>query len=121
MVEDIRVALKDGMPWNTVTAIPLDRPLPTPAELVKAGRGYRLFYCGRSKLSESGMVMLATVDGGNRSLRLSMRNARCFLGDIWDTAGPDREYDFYLSVQPAPGGKSLFVDRLVLGRPKSGK
>ena len=93
---------------------PLQRTLPRPAEL-KAGE-YQLVYCGSSKLSASGMVILATVNNGNATLRLSMRNARCFLGEVYDTGKPNQKYDFYLSVKPGRGGKSLFVDRLVVAK-----
>ena len=115
-VQDIRVADKDGLPWNTITSIPLRKRLPRPAEL--NGRDYRLVYCGSSKLSVSGMVILETVNNGNATLRLSMRNARCFLGEVYDSGKPGQKYDFYLSVKPGRGGRSLFVDRLVLARVK---
>ena len=114
VVQDIRVMPKDKLPWNTVTPLPLDRKLPCPDEL-KSGE-YQLVYCGRSRLSVSGMVILETVNNGNTTLRLSMRNARCFLGEVYDTDAPNRKYDFYLSVKPGRGGKSLFVDRLVVAK-----
>ena len=117
VVQDIRVRPKDKLPWNTVTAIPLQKKLPLPAEL-KPGE-YQLVYCGRSKLSPSGMVILATVNNGNATLRLSMRNARCFLGEVFDTGKPGQKYDFYLSVKPARGGGSIFVDRLVVAKPNA--
>ena len=113
-VQDIRVRPKDGLPWNTVSAIPLQKPLPFPAEL--KSKEYQLVYCGCSKLSPSGMVILETVNHGNATLRLSMRNARCFLGEVYDTGTPGQKYDFYLSVKPARDGKSLFVDRLVVAK-----
>ena len=114
VVQDIRVMPKDKLPWNNVTPLPLDRKLPCPGEL-KSGE-YQLVYCGRSRLSVSGMVILETVNNGNASLRLSMRNARCFLGEVYDTGAPNQKYDFYLSVKPGRGGKSLFVDRLVVAK-----
>ena len=113
-VQDIRVLPKDGLPWNTIRQIPLQKKLPRPSDL--AGGDYQLVYCGKSKLSPSGMVILETVNNGNATLRLSMRNARCFLGEIYDTGKPGQKYDFYLSVKPARGGKSLFVDRLVVAK-----
>ena len=113
-VQDIRVKPKDGLPWNTIKQVPLRHKLPCPGEL-KPG-GYQLVYCGRSKLSPSGMVILETVNNGNATLRLSMRNARCFLGEVYDTGKPDQKYDFYLSVKPGRGGQSLFVDRLVVAK-----
>ena len=113
-VQDIRVRPKDKLPWNTISQIPLQRKLPLPAEL-KRGE-YQLVCCGRSKLSPSGMVILGTVNNGNATLRLSMRNARCFLGEVYDTGKPNQKYDFYLSVKPGRGGKSIFVDRLVVAR-----
>ena len=114
VVQDIRVLPKDKLPWNTVKQVPLQRKLPCPAEL-KPGE-YQLVCCGRSKLSVSGMVILETVNNGNATLRLSMRNARCFLGEVYDTGNPAQKYDFYLSVKPGRGGKSLFVDRLVVAK-----
>jgi len=113
-VQDIRVKPKDGLPWNTITPIPLQNDLPRPDAL--NGKDYQLVYCGRSRLSPSGMVILETVNNGNANLRLSMRNARCFLGEVYDTGTPGRKYDFYLSMKPARDGRSLFVDRLVLAR-----
>ena len=113
-VQDIRVLPKDKLPWNTVTPMPLKCKLPCPDEL-KSGE-YQLVYCGRSRLSVSGMVILETVNNGNATLRMSMRNARCFLGEVYDTGAPNQKYDFYLSFKPARGGKSLFVDRLVVAK-----
>ena len=114
VVQDIRVMPKDKLPWNTVTPMPLGCKLPRPEEL-ESGK-YQLVYCGRSRLSVSGMVILETVNRGNATLRLSMRNARCFLGEVYDAGAPEQEYDFYLSVKPARGGNSLFVDRLVVAK-----
>ena len=114
VVQDIRVLPKDSLPWNTVKQVPLQQKLPRPGEL-KPGE-YQLVYCGRSKLSASGMVILETVNNGNATLRLSMRNARCFLGEIFDTGTPEQKYDFYLSAKPARDGRSLFVDRLVVAK-----
>ena len=62
------------------------------------------------------MVILETVNHGNATLRLSMRNARCFLGDVYDTGKPGQKYDFYLSVKPGRGDRSLLVDRLVVAK-----
>ena len=64
------------------------------------------------------MVILETVNSGNATLRLSMRNARCFLGAVYDTGNSGQKYDFYLSIKPGRGGRSLFADRSVLARVK---
>ena len=84
------------------------------ARLKEAG-GYRLFRVGRTALSESGYIQIATLperEGENG------RNVRFFLGMFFDPERPDRKYDLYLSVKDAGDGKSLFVDRLVLAKVK---
>ena len=117
VVQDIRVGEKDGLPWNTVVHRTVRKPMLRRGEVAKLKDvdGYQLVRVGRTTLSESGMIQLATLPEKKGELG---RNVRFFLGDFFDPRNPNRKYDIYLSVKDAGDGKSLFVDRLVLARVK---
>ena len=117
VVQDISVGEKNGLPWNTVVHRTVRKPMLRRGEVAKIRNsdGYRLVRVGRSSLSESGLIQLATLPEKKGELG---RNVRFFLGDFFDPRNPRQKYDIYLSVKDAGDGKSLFVDRLVLAKVK---
>ena len=115
VVQEIRVGEKNGLPWNTVSMHEIRRPMLRRDELAKVDDQYRLFRVGRTKLSESGQIQLATLPEHKGQLG---RSARFFLGSHYDPANPNRKFDIYLSVKDGGDGKSLLVDRLVLAKVK---
>ena len=117
VVKDIRVGEKNGLPWNTTTEKTVRKPMLRRGEVAKIREsgGYKLVRVGRTPLSESGMIQLATLPERDGELG---RNVRFFLGDFFDPEDPGRKFDIYLSVKDAGDGKSLFVDRLVLAKIK---
>ena len=115
VVQDIHVGEKNGLPWNNVVQNTVRKPMLRRGEVAKIrnSEGYQLVRVGRTTLSESGMIQLATLPEKKGELG---RNVRFFLGDFFDPRNPNQKYDIYLSVKDAGDGKSLFVDRLVLAK-----
>jgi hypothetical protein len=115
--QHIYVGEKDGLPWNFNEYMQPRAEFLTAEDLKKidAANDYQLIWIGRDKLTESGVMQLATLPERKGQ---SGRDARFFLGEFFDEKNPDQEYDFYLSVKR--GGRSkdrgLFVDRLVLAK-----
>ena len=110
--QHIYVGEKDGLPWNVVEWVAPRAEFLTAQDLekIRSSKDWQLIWIGRDKLTESGMLQLATLPG---------RNARFFLGEFFDPQRPEQKYDFYLSVKN--DGKSLLVDRLVLAKVPAGK
>ena len=82
------------------------------ARLRESGE-YTLIRVGRVKLSESGYIQIPTLP--ERSGEQG-RNVQFFLGQFFDPNDPNRQFDVYLSVKDAGDGRSLLVDRMVLGK-----
>ena len=117
VVQDIHVGNKDGLPWNTVAHRTVRKPMLRRGEVAKIRESgdYQLVRVGRTTLSESGMIQLATLPEKKGELG---RNVRFFLGDFFDPKNPGQKFDLYLSVKDGGDGKSLLVDRLVLAKVK---
>ena len=115
LIQHIAVGEKDGLPWNdTLMVKPRDSFL-TAEDLAKIDRSkdFVPIWIGRDKLSPAGTLQLAT---------LPSRNAKFFLGELFDPKHPDQQYDFYLSLKNSGAkDKSLFVDRLILAKVAGGK
>ena len=117
VVKQIRVGEKNGLPWNATNEQIVRKPMLRRGEVAKIrnSEGYQLVRVGRTTLSESGQIQLATLPEKKGELG---RNARFFLGEFFDPHRPNQKYDIYLSVRDAGDGRSLFVDRLVLAKIK---
>ena len=115
LYHDVRVSAKDGLPWNNVNPRVIRKPMLRRGEVAKLRKSgeYTLIRVGRVKLSESGYIQIPTLPehSGEQG-----RNVQFFLGKFFDPRDPNRQFDVYLSVKDAGDGKSLFVDRMVLGR-----
>ena len=120
--QHIYVGEKDGLPWNFNEHVQPRAEFLTEADLKKidAAKDYELIWIGRDKLTESGILQLATLPEKKGQ---TGRDVRFFLGEFFDPKNPDQQYDFYLSVKK--GGKTkakgLFVDRLVMAKVPAGK
>ncbi len=115
--QHIYVGEKDGLPWICNDHFQPRAEFLTAEDLKKIDDAddYQLIWIGRDKLTESGMLQLATLPEKKGQ---PGRDARFFLGEFFDPRNPDQEYDFYLSVKKGGKGKAkgLLVDRLVLAK-----
>ena len=117
VVKDIRVSTKDGLPWNNIVPRNVRKPMLRRGEIekIKSADGYQLIWVGRTRLSESGHIQIATLPERKGSMG---RNVQFFLGEFFDPRNPKQQFDLYLSVKGGGDGKSLLVDRMVLARIK---
>ena len=86
--------------------VALDDPRPLPVEAFKqnAGKGYRLYYIGHTRLYPMCVLWL----GG---MRASM-NAQ--LSHLYDASKPEQVYDVYLSIRYSGQPSSAYLDEVVL-------
>jgi len=86
--------------------VALGDPRPLPVETFKrnAGKGYKLYYIGHTRLYPMCVLWL----GG---LRVSM-NAQ--LSHLYDPRRPEQEYDVYLSIKYRRQPSSAYLDEVVL-------
>ena len=108
-IQQVYVGTKDDLPWNTSHYIPFPNPLFSSKnkELFKSKPGYNCYYAGTGKLTTAGKLSLKTIPS---------RRAEFFIGEFYDAAKPNQEYDFYISLKDNGDGKTMMVDRVVLAR-----
>ena len=110
VIQHIAVGKKDGLPWNNTELVKPRDSFLTAEDLAKIdkSKGFTPIWIGRDKLSPAGALQLAT---------LPSRNAKFFLGELYDPENPEQKYDFYLSLKDGGDkGKTLLVDRLILAK-----